>query len=364
MRFDQATAVVTGIGGCLPDRVLSNQDVIAAGALGTSDDWIRTRTGIARRRHVDPCTSTGDLAVAAGRAALESARASGDAAEYRDPDLLVLATSTPDHPCPATAPDVAHRMGLGTVPAFDLAAVCSGFLYALTTATALLRGGACRAPLVIAADTYSTILDPQDRGTAPIFGDGAAAVLLRLGPPDHPGAVLAADLGADGSGHQLITIPAGGSARRALEQARWTPTAVDAFIGHQANQRILDSVAERLGLPATRCFGNIHELGNTARGWVGAAAAPLSDGGSQAAEGVLQGGRDGEEEAVAVVRGDELDGAGETLRAEARRHADGGVAGVVEQGGVGDGDGAFAYGGDHVRALGGPGGGGGGRGQQ
>ncbi|WP_034087020.1 beta-ketoacyl-ACP synthase III [Streptacidiphilus albus] len=304
MRFDQATAVVTGIGGCLPDRVLSNQDVIAAGALGTSDDWIRTRTGIARRRHVDPCTSTGDLAVAAGRAALESARASGDAAEYRDPDLLVLATSTPDHPCPATAPDVAHRMGLGTVPAFDLAAVCSGFLYALTTATALLRSGACRAPLVIAAETYSTILDPQDRETAPIFGDGAAAVLLRLGPPDHPGAVLAADLGADGSGHQLITIPAGGSrlpahrpgadptdtyfrmqgrevyahavrrmtqsARRALEQARWTPTAVDAFIGHQANQRILDSVAERLGLPATRCFGNIHELGNTA-----AASIPL-----------------------------------------------------------------------------------------
>ena len=290
MRFDQATtAVVIGLGACLPDHVLSNQDVITAGALATSDDWIRTRTGIARRRHVDRHTSTGDLAVAAGRAAVESARAAPGSAEYRDPDLLLLATSTPDHPCPATAPHVAHRMGLGTVPAFDLAAVCSGFLYALTTATALVRSGACRAPLVIAAETYSTILDPHDRETAPIFGDGAAAVLLRLGPSDQPGAILAADLGADGSGHQLITVPAGGrfrmqgrevyahavrrmtqSSRRALDQAGWTAAGVDAFIGHQANQRILDSVAERLALPAARCFGNIHELGNTA-----AASIPL-----------------------------------------------------------------------------------------
>ncbi|MFD0573725.1 hypothetical protein ACFQ0T_36515 [Kitasatospora gansuensis] len=123
----------------------------------------------------------------------------------------MLATSTPDQPCPATAPYVAHRLGLGTVPAFDVGAVCSGFLYALATATALLHSGLCRAPLVVGADTYSSIVDPTDRDTAALFGDGAGAVLLRPGRIDAPGAVLAAALGADGSGHQLIAVPGGGS---------------------------------------------------------------------------------------------------------------------------------------------------------
>lgn len=292
-----STAVIAGIGSCLPARVIDNDTVVARGALRTDDTWIRERTGIVRRRHAEPGTSTGDLAVGAGRAALDSA---GDLR----PDMLLLATSTPDHPCPATAPSVAHRLGLGTVPAFDLAAVCSGFLYALVTATALIRGGACTTALVIGAETYTSIVDPTDRETAPIFGDGAGAVLLRPGAPDEPGAVIATDLGADGSGSDLITVPHGGSrhpqhlppadrgarhfqmqgrtvyahavrrmtqsANSALRQAGWAPDTVGAFVGHQANQRILDSVGERLGIASAHCFGNIRDLGNTA-----AASIPL-----------------------------------------------------------------------------------------
>ncbi|GAA2471399.1 beta-ketoacyl-ACP synthase III [Streptomyces mauvecolor] len=303
MRFDDTTAVVTGIGSCLPDRAVTNDEVIADGHLDTTDGWLRTRTGIARRHRAGAATSTGDLAVAAGRAALESDGG-------RPPDLLLLATSTPDHPCPATAPDVAHRLGLGTIGAYDLAAVCSGFLYAMATATALLRGGLSPSALVIGADTYSTIIDPHDRDTAALFGDGAGAVVLRPGPAHTPGAIRAAHLGSDGSEHPLITIPGGGSrhphplpqpttdhyfhmhgrevyahavrrmtqsARTCLDHADWPVESLGAFIGHQANQRILDSVAQRLGIPPENRFGTIHETGNTAAAsipLVMAAAAP------------------------------------------------------------------------------------------
>lgn len=201
---DGTTAVITGIGACLPPRVVDNDTVIARGGLRTDDTWIRERTGIARRRHADAGTSTGDLAVGAGRAALVSA---GD----RRPQMLLLATGTPDHPCPATAPTVAHRLGLDGIPAFDLSAVCSGFLYALAMATALIRAGTCATVLVIASDTYTTIVNPLDRETAPIFGDGAGAVLVTAGHAAEPGAVGALDLGSDGSGGDLITIPYGGS---------------------------------------------------------------------------------------------------------------------------------------------------------
>ncbi|MER7698906.1 MULTISPECIES: beta-ketoacyl-ACP synthase 3 [unclassified Streptomyces] len=297
MRTDDSTAVIAGIGSCLPPRVVDNDAVIARGGLRTDADWIHHRTGILRRRHADPGTSTGDLAAGAGRAALASAGGVR-------PDLVLLATGTPDHPCPATAPAVAHRLGLGGIAAFDVSAVCSGFLYALAVATGLVRGGVCAMPLVIAADTYTTIVDPLDRTTAPIFGDGAGAVLLRTGAPDEPGAVLATDLGADGSGRGAITVPGGGarhplrlppptpdahvfhmegravyahavrrmtqSADAVLRRARWTPDSVRAFIGHQANQRILDSVGDRLGISREHRYGNIRELGNTA-----AASIPL-----------------------------------------------------------------------------------------
>ncbi|CAM5718337.1 3-oxoacyl-[acyl-carrier-protein] synthase 3 protein 2 OS=Streptomyces microflavus OX=1919 GN=fabH2 PE=4 SV=1 [Streptomyces microflavus] len=227
-----------------------------------------------------------------------------------DPDLVLLRHLHPDHPCPATAPEVAHRLGLGTVAAFDVSAVCSGFLYALAVATGLVRGGVCTAPLVIAAETYTSIVDPADRGTAPIFGDGAGAVLLRPGVREEPGAVLATDLGSDGGG-EAITVPGGGarhprhlpppapdahffhmegraiyaqhgcarmtqSSDAVLRRAGWTPDSVRAFIGHQANQRILDSVGDRLGIAPAHRYGNIRELGNTAAASVPLVLADLS----------------------------------------------------------------------------------------
>ncbi|MGW4729597.1 beta-ketoacyl-ACP synthase III [Streptomyces shenzhenensis] len=290
-----ATAVICGLGACLPQRTVTNEEL--AGRLDTSDDWIRTRTGIARRRMVEPGTSTGDLAVAAGAAALESAVA--------DADFVLLATTTPDRLCPATAPEVGYRIGLGEVPALDVSAVCSGFVYGLVLARALVTAGVCRRPLVIGAEVYTSIIDPSDRNTAVIFGDGAGAVLLREGLVSEPGAIRATDLGSDGRGSDMIAIAGGGSrepgrdgalprdrryfqmdgrmvygqavrrmtdsSRTVLDQAGWTPSAVGAFVGHQANQRILDAVADHLGV-GDRCrFGNIAEVGNTA-----AASIPLA----------------------------------------------------------------------------------------
>ncbi|MGP3975621.1 beta-ketoacyl-ACP synthase III [Streptomyces sp. 8N114] len=295
---DGRATVVCGIGACLPPQVRSNADVAHDGALATSDAWIRSRTGIAHRRWAAAGTATGDLATAAGRAALESA--AGARA-----DMLLLATTTPDRRCPATAPEVARRLGLGTIAAFDLAAVCSGFVYAMTVATGLVRSGLCDRPLVIGAETYSTIVDPQDRDTAVVFGDGAGAVLLRAGDRGEPGEVIAWDLGADGSGSDLISITAGGSStpatettpprdhrylrmrgrevyahavrrmtessRTALRRADWEPSVLGAFIGHQANQRILDTVGDRLGVAPRHRYGNIRDVGNTA-----AASVPLA----------------------------------------------------------------------------------------
>ncbi|MFM9611489.1 beta-ketoacyl-ACP synthase 3 [Streptomyces niveiscabiei] len=288
-------SVIRGVGACLPELTVTNGDLVGGG-LDTSDDWIRTRTGIATRRRVTPGTSTGDLATRAAREAL---------AGLPPPQLLVLATTTPDHPCPATAPEVASRLGLGTVPAFDLAAVCSGFVYALAAADAWIRAGMATSALVIGAETYSTIVDPADRNTAILFGDGAGAVVLGLGTRDEPGAILATDLGSDGTGADHVMIEAGGSrwpdparldgtaahtlrmkgrevygqavrrmtasARRTLAQLDWPASTVGAFVGHQANQRILDAVADRLGIGAEHRHGNIRDVGNTA-----AASIPLA----------------------------------------------------------------------------------------
>ncbi|MFK8912760.1 3-oxoacyl-ACP synthase, partial [Streptomyces sp. YS-3] len=204
MSIPRPAAVICGLGSCLPPKILTNDDVARRAALDITDEWIRTRTGIQRRRHAGPDVSTGDLATAAGEAALQSA--SGWA-----PDLVILATTTPDRRCPATAPEIAHRLGLTDVPAFDLAAVCSGFVYATAVASGMLLAGLYARPLVIAAETYSRIIDPADRDTAPLFGDGAGAVCLRRGATDEPGAITAVDLGADGSGSDLIAIAAGGS---------------------------------------------------------------------------------------------------------------------------------------------------------
>lgn len=289
-------AVLSGLGGWVPPQVVTNDEL--AEQLDTTDEWIRTRTGIRQRFVVDSGMSTSDVAVEAGRRALASAGASGV-------DLVVLATSTPDHPCPATAPEVASRLGLGEVAAFDVAAVCTGFVYALATAASMIGTGVASSALVIGADTFSTILNPQDRTTRAIFGDGAGAVTLRAGEPGEPGALLGFDLGSDGSQADLITVPAGGSEQRSAglvtdgddhyfamqgravfrnavtrmsESSRmlahrigWPMATVDRLVAHQANVRILDAVAVEVGLPGDRVVVNLDRVGNTV-----AASIPLA----------------------------------------------------------------------------------------
>lgn len=170
-------AVLAGLGAYLPPQVVTNEDL--SRRLDTSDEWIRSRTGIATRHVVTPGTATSDLAVEAGWRALKSA---GDDRV----DAVVLATTTPDQPCPATAPQVAARLGLGHVPAFDVAAVCSGFLFGLASAEGLIASGLAERVLLIAADAFTTIINPEDRTTAVIFADGAGAVLLRAARPANP----------------------------------------------------------------------------------------------------------------------------------------------------------------------------------
>ena len=284
-------AVLEATGSALPPRVVTNDEL--AERLDTSDAWIRSRTGIRTRHVVDPGTSTGDLAVAAGRDALT--RAGGAV------DMVVLATTTPDHPCPATAPDVAARLGLGTVAAFDIAAVCSGFVYALATAAGAIATGTARRVLVIGAETFSLILDPADRTTSVIFGDGAGAFVLRAGEAGEQGAFTGFDLGSDGSLKELIMVPGGGARERSggaggpyftmrgkdvfanavnrmaesagtvLKDAGWPAGSVDRFIGHQANARILYAVAGLLGVDADRVALNLDHVGNTS-----AASIPLA----------------------------------------------------------------------------------------
>ncbi|MEV1026139.1 beta-ketoacyl-ACP synthase III [Streptomyces sp. NPDC050264] len=289
-------AVVTGLGAWVPPTVLTNEEL--AGRLDTSDEWIRSRTGIRRRHVIAPGEATGDLAVEAGKRALKSAGASSA-------DVVVVATSTPDHPCPATAPDVADRLGLTGAAAFDIAAVCTGFVYALGTAAGLIASGFAQSALVIGADTFSTILAPGDRTTRAIFGDGAGAVYLRAGSAAEPGALMGLHLGSDGSRRDLIEVRAGGSRQRSTglpaeeadtyftmagravfsqavrnmaasvrstaRLAGWDTEDVDRVVLHQANARILAAVADQIDLPADRFPSNIDRVGNTV-----AASIPLA----------------------------------------------------------------------------------------
>ncbi|KRV46505.1 3-oxoacyl-ACP synthase [Wenjunlia vitaminophila] len=291
-------AVVCGLGTWLPPRVVTNDDL--SQVLDTSDEWIRSRTGIGQRHVADPTMATSDLAVEAGGRAMKSA-------EVDSVDAVVLATTTPDRPCPATAPLVASRLGLGTVAAFDVVAVCTGFLYGLATGAGMIATGGAERVLVIGADTFSTILDPHDRSTRAIFGDGAGAVVLRAGQPDEDGALGAFDLGSDGTGSELIVIPSGGSrdprrdpdrpaegdadpyfrmagksvfrnavermtasARKTMTDVGWS-TPPDVLVAHQANLRILHAVADRVGIARDACAVNLDRVGNTA-----AASIPLA----------------------------------------------------------------------------------------
>ncbi|MFE5093332.1 beta-ketoacyl-ACP synthase III [Streptomyces sp. NPDC056638] len=285
---DLPAAVLAGLGTCLPTTEIDNAALVSR--LDTTDEWIRTRTGIAARRQATPETSMRDLACQAGANALRSAG-------LETVGGVVLATTTPDRPCPAAAPEVAHRLGLGQVPAFDISAVCSGFVYAAAVAASLITSGVVDSVLVVASEIYSRIINPMDRGTAVIFGDGAGAVVLRRGTAAEQGALLAFDLGGDGSGHDLIHVPgeleqpgdprwfsmAGRrvylraveqmalSTSRVLKDCGWDPETVGALVPHQANGRIIQAVAERLGIPPQNAVCEIARVGNTS-----AASIPLA----------------------------------------------------------------------------------------
>jgi 3-oxoacyl-[acyl-carrier-protein] synthase-3 len=273
---------VTGWGSALPEKVVTNSDLEAT--LDTSDEWIIERTGIRERR---VGSTTGALAVEAGAAAL--ARAGVDAADL---DMVVLATCTPDQAMPATSAPVAHLLGAGG-GALDVNAACSGFVYGLVTAAGLVATGLDRV-LLIGSDTMSRITDWDDRGTAILFADGAGAVVLEA--VDGPGDLLGYDLAADGSGRHLLYADVGGythmdgrevfrravrmvvdSCERALERAEVAAGAIDLFVPHQANARIMDAAADRLGIDRQRIANVIDRTGNTSAGSIPLALTDASD---------------------------------------------------------------------------------------
>ena len=282
---------IAGCGGYLPERIVTNDELAAR--LDTSDAWIRQRTGIAERRVAADGELTSDLAVCAARRALQSAGMSGS-----DLDLIVLATATPDQTFPATASKVQAQLGMKRGAAFDVQAVCSGFIFALAVADNALRLGQARTALVIGAETFSRILDWQDRGTCVLFGDGAGAVVLNAGPAGPTGrGILSTHLHSDGTQHDILYVDGGPSSTRSAGYLRMegrevfrqavhhlskvvdealaanglTGADIDWLVPHQANTRIIDAVGRRLGLPPGKTVVTIERHANTS-----AASIPLA----------------------------------------------------------------------------------------
>lgn len=278
-------------GRALPGLPVTNDDLVARG-ISTSDAWIRERTGILSRHLAPEGTLTADLAVEAGQSALAKAGLNAS-----DIDLLILATSTPDFVFPSTASLVQARLGIDNgSPAFDVQAVCSGFVYALTIAEKFLKSGSHQRALVIGAELFSRLLDWEDRGTCVLFGDGAGAFILETAKA--PG-ILSSALHADGRHHGILSVPgrlSGGQvvgdpflrmdgqavfkfavralaevAQEVIEKAGVTPESIDWLIPHQANIRILHATAKRLGLPMEKLITTLTEHGNTS-----AASIPLA----------------------------------------------------------------------------------------
>lgn len=280
---------IAGWGKYLPERVMTNAEMESL--VDTSDEWITSRTGIRERRIAAAEESTCSLAVNASRAALACADVNPE-----DLDLVVVATCTPDYSnMPSTASLVQHALGAPRAGAFDLNAVCSGFMYALTSASQFIASGAYKTVLVVGADVFTRILDWQDRSTCVLFGDGAGAVVLRA--TEQPGGLLSFVLGSDGAGAQSLYVPAGGSrlpasaetieARlhyvkmsgrdvfrfatrtvpdavvQAVERAGMTMDDVDLLIPHQANVRIIDAAVRRLNMDPARAYSNVARYGNT-----------------------------------------------------------------------------------------------------
>ncbi len=281
-------AAITGWGSAVPKRVLTNADLEKM--VETSDEWIMSRTGIRERRIVGQDESTSTLAIAAARQALEKA-----AVPPWQVDLVICCTATPDYLFPATACLVQHEIGAENAGAFDLEAACAGFIYGLSVGAQFVRAGAYKTVLVVAAEALSRFVDWKDRGTCVLFGDGAGAVVLQ--PSDEPTGLLSCVLGSYGVGEDLIKLPGGGaripatedsvagrehyikmngsevyrfavrilgdSAVQALDQANLSYEDISLFIPHQANTRIIDSVARRLELDRDKVFLDIDKYGNT-----------------------------------------------------------------------------------------------------
>jgi 3-oxoacyl-[acyl-carrier-protein] synthase-3 len=280
---------IIGTGSYLPRDVVTNADL--ARRMDTSDEWIRSRTGIRQRHLAQEGETSSSLALEASRAAIASA---GIAAA--DIDLIILATSTPDYIFPSTACLLQAKLGVKGCPAFDLQAVCSGFVYALATADMFIRSGQHRCALVVGAEVFSRILDWNDRGTCVLFGDGAGAVVLRA---DNKPGIMASALHADGRHAGILSVPGnvcGGKvtgdpflrmdgpavfkfavrvldevARETLEKCGLGVEDIDWLIPHQANLRILESTAKRLGMPAEKVIVTVDTHGNTS-----AASVPLA----------------------------------------------------------------------------------------
>lgn len=286
-------AVVQGIGHYLPDRIVPNAEFEKT--LDTSDEWIRTRSGIERRHFAAEDQPTSDLAVRAARAALENAGLVAD-----DIDGIVVATSTPDLTFPSVATMVQRELGMTRGFGFDVQAVCAGFIYALTTANALILSGQAQRVLVIGAETFSRIMDWTDRSTCVLFGDGAGALVLGLEEGTGTAAdrgILSADLNSDGRYRDMLYVDGGVSTtgeagklrmqgnplfRQAVEKLASTAEAalakigltgadVDWIVPHQANIRIIQGTAKKLGLPMDRVIVTVQDHGNTS-----AASIPLA----------------------------------------------------------------------------------------
>ncbi|MEP7180877.1 MAG: beta-ketoacyl-ACP synthase III [Betaproteobacteria bacterium] len=280
---------IAGTGSYLPAHVLTNHEL--ARRVDTSDAWIRARTGIRERRIAAPAEQTSDLALHAARAALDAA-----GIVPADVDLIVVATTTPDMVFPSTACILQAKLGAKGGPAFDVQAVCSGFVYALTLADKMVASGAARNALVVGAEIYSRILDWDDRGTCVLFGDGAGAVVLV--PTSEPG-ILSSHLHADGSYRDLLCVPGslsegqvtgtpfvrmdGGAvfkfavkvmadvAREALAANELPFSAIDWLVPHQANIRIIEATAKKLDVPMSRIVTTVERHANTS-----AASIPLA----------------------------------------------------------------------------------------
>jgi 3-oxoacyl-[acyl-carrier-protein] synthase-3 len=285
---------ILGTGSFLPPKRLTNADLaaeLAQKGVETSDDWIVERTGIRARHFAAPEVGSSDLATEAARRAIEAAGIAP-----ADLDLIIVATSTPDMVFPSTATMVQHKLGAAGCPAFDVQAVCSGFIYALTVADAMIRAGSAKNALVIGSEVFSRILDFKDRTTCVLFGDGAGAVVI--GASSEPG-ILASDIHADGKHRDILCVPghvSGGNvlgdpvlkmdgqavfklavgvleetARASLAKAGLQDGDIDWLIPHQANIRIMQSTAKKLKMPLDKVVVTVDQHGNTS-----AASIPLA----------------------------------------------------------------------------------------